>query len=128
MSFFRDIEANKDKSTLNTISRAVWQEIFNDHAPVIAARLAYYGIFCLLPGLAVVAALWSLFGDTAVLQSSLQLNGGVLPAAAGRLLEPFRARVPNEFGGCIAMRLNVLLVAWTAFRASGGLLTALKIV
>ena len=110
------------------ILRAVWKEIFDDHATVIAAGLAYYAIFGLLPGLAGAAALWGLFGNTGALQAMLQNSDGVLPPATVRLLEPFVTSVPQGFGGGIALLLNVLLVVWTAFLAASGLLTALNIV
>lgn len=128
MSFTGNTRAREGEWALAHILRAVWQEIFNDHATVIAAGLAYYAIFGLLPGLAGAAALWGLFGNTAALQSMLQSSGGVLPPATVRLLEPFVTSVPQGFGGGIALLLNVLLVIWTAFRAASGLLTSLNIV
>jgi membrane protein len=128
MSFTGNNRARTDETALAHIARAVWHEVFSDHATVIAAGLAYYAIFGLLPALAGAAALWGLFGDTGALQSALQHSGGVLPPATARLLEPFLTSVPHGFGGGIALLLNVLLVVWTAFRAAGGLLIALNVV
>ncbi len=128
MSFVGSIEAREGESALAHILRTLWQEIFNDHATVIAAGLAYYAIFGLLPGLAGAAALWGLFSDTDALQSVLQDSGNVMPSAAAGLLKPFITSVPRGFGGGLALLLNVLLVVWTAFRAAGGLLTGLNIV
>ena len=128
MSFTGNIRAREGELPLAHILRAVWEEIFTDHATVIAAGLAYYAIFGLLPGLAGAAALWGLFGNTDALQSMLQSSGGVLPPTTVRLLEPFLTSVPKGFGGGIALLFNVLLVVWTAFRAASGLLIALNIV
>lgn len=128
MSFIGDIEALPDEAALSHILRTLWREVFSDHAMIIAAGLAYYALFGLLPALAAAAALWGVFGDTGALQSALQHSGGLLPPAMVHLLEPFLTSVPQGFGGGVALLLNVLLVVWTAFRAAGGLLTALNVV
>ena len=128
MSFTGDVEARAGETALAHILRALWAEIFSDHAFIIAAGLAFYAIFGLLPALAGGAALWSLFSTTGALQSVLQGSGVMVPSAAVALLKPFITSVPNGFGGGIALLFNVLLVVWTAFRAAGGLLTGLNIV
>ena len=128
MSFVGRIEARADEAALPHILRSLWQEIFSDHATMIAAGLTYYAIFGLLPALAAAAALWSLVGDAGALKSALQDNGSMLPSAMVQLLLPFITSVPKGFGGGVALLVNLALVVWTATRASGGLLTALNVV
>ena len=108
--------------------RALWREVRDDHARIIAAGLAYYAVFGLLPAVAAAAALWGVVGDTGALRATLQDTGGVVPPAIVDLLQPFLTSVPRGFGGGLALALNLLLVVWTAFRAAGALLTALNVV
>ncbi len=112
---------------LGHVLRAVWREMASDHVTMVAAGLAYYGIFGLLPAVAAAAALWGLFGDPRLLQSLLQ-GSDVMPAETVRLLHQFLTSVPQGFGGGVAFAFSLLLVLWTAFRAAGGLLMALNIV
>ena len=95
---------------------------------MVAAGLAYYAIFGLLPALAAAAALWGQFGDIGELKQGLQHSGSMLPAATVQLLDEFLTSVPRGFGGGIALLVNLVFVLWVAFRAAGGLLTALNIV
>ncbi len=111
MSFTGDPRAREDEAALVHILRALWWEIFSDHATVTAAGLAttQSSVCCrALPGP------WRYGASSAT--------------TARRLIEPFVTGVPPGFGGGIALLLNVLLVVWTAFRAASGLLTALNIV
>jgi len=115
-------------SALVHVLRTLWREVFNDHATLMAAGLAYYAILGLLPALAAAAALWALVGDSDALQSALHNNGALLPPAMVDLVMPFLTSVPKGFGGGVALGANLLLVVWTSTRAAGGLITALNVV
>lgn len=108
--------------------RRMGHEVFNDHAMMIAAGLAYYAVFGLLPAIAAAAALWGQFGDTGALQRVLQHSGAVLPPAMAQVLEQFTTSVPDAFGGGVALLVNVAAAIWTAFWAARGVITALNIV
>lgn len=95
---------------------------------MVAAGLAYYAVFGLLPAIAAAAAIWDQFGDMGALKHGLQHSGSMLPAATVQLLDEFLTSVPQGFGGGVALLVNLLLVVWIAYRAAGGLLTALNIV
>lgn len=111
------------------VLRALWDEILSDHARLVAAGLAYYAVFGLLPALAGAAAIWGQFGGFATLQHSIQTGGGeVVPAETMRLLKQFMTSVPEGLGGGLTLLLNVGVVILTCYQAAGGLLTALNIV
>ena len=128
MTFARRVARRVDERALPHLLRTLWGEIFNDHATVVAAGLAYYGLFGLLPALAAAAAMWGVFGNVSALRQLVQGSSAVLPAAAIQVVQQFITSVPQGFGGGIALALNLLAVVWTAFRAAAGLLTALNIV
>ena len=128
MAFKHTTEKPAEGAARHRLLRTLWQEIFSDHATMVAAGLAYYAIFGLLPALAAAAAMWGQFGDMDALKHGLQHSGNMLPAATVQLLDEFLTSVPRGFGGGIALLVNLLLVVWVAYRAAGGLLTALNIV
>lgn len=116
------------RATIPTLVGNVWREVFSDHATVVAAGLAYYAIFGLMPAIAAAAAMWRQFGDVGALTQTLSHSQDMLPAATIAMLDQFVTRVPEGFGGGTTLLLALALVVWTAFRAAGGLLTALNIV
>ena len=128
MAFKHTTETRAQGAVRHWLLRTLWQEIFSDHAMMVAAGLAYYAIFGLLPALAAAAALWGQVGDMGALKQGLQHSGSMLPAATVQLLDEFLTSVPRGFGGGIALLVNLVFVLWVAFRAAGGLLTALNIV
>ncbi len=128
MAFKHTTEKPAEGAARHRLLRTLWQEIFSDHATMVAAGLAYYAIFGLLPALAAAAAMWGQFGDMDALKQGLQHSGSMLPVATVQLLDEFLTSVPKGFGGGIALLVNLLLVVWVAYRAAGGLLTALNIV
>lgn len=128
MSFARKLARRVDEGAVRQLLRRLWSEIFNDHASVVAAGLAYYGLLGLLPAMAAAASMWDLFGDPGPVQQASLSSGGLLPAEASQVIRQFTTSIPQGFGGGIALVLNLLMVAWIATRAAGGLLTALNIV
>jgi membrane protein len=128
MAFIHKTKTRVEEGSIAELLRRLWEEIFSDHATMVAAGLAYYAIFGLLPALAAAAAIWGQFGDIGALKQGLQHNGSMLPAATVQLMDEFLTSVPRGFGGGVALLVNLVFVLWIAFRAAGGLLTALNIV
>lgn len=128
MAFDHKTKTRSEEAAIPSLLRTLWREIFNDHAAMVAAGLAYYAIFGLLPAFAAAAAIWSLFGDMGELTQGFQHSGSMLPGPTVQLIDEFLTSVPKGFGGGIALLVNLLLVVWVAYRGAGGLLTALNIV
>lgn len=115
-------------SASRSLGPALLKEIAGDHVMMVAAGLAFYGVFGLLPATAGAAALWGRLGDLDALRRSAESGAGVLPQAVVQPLEQFVTSVPQGFGGGLGLAVNLALVVWTSYRAAGGLLTALNIV
>jgi membrane protein len=124
----RATEKPAKEAAVPEVLRALRREILSDHTLLVAAGLAYYAVFGLLPALAAAAAIWGRFGDLSALKRSLQHGGGMLPDASIQMLDEFVTSVPEGFGAGIALLANLLLVTWTAYRAASGLLAALNVV
>ncbi len=113
---------------LRGILLTLWHEIPSDHMATVAAGLAYYGVFGLLPALAAAAALLGQFGGFHALAQSAQEDRGVLPEGTRLLFREFLTGVPEGLGGGIGLAVNIGIVLFTAQRAANGLLTSLNIV
>ena len=113
---------------LRGILITLWHEIPSDHMSTVAAGLAYYGVFGLLPALAAAAALLGQFGGFHVLAESAQQDRGVLPQGTRLLFREFLTGVPEGLGSGAWLAVNIAIVLFTAERAANGLLTSLNIV
>ncbi len=71
MAFKHTTETRAQGAARHRLLRTLWQEIFSDHATMVAAGLAYYAIFGLLPALAAAAAIGSQFGNMGALKQGL---------------------------------------------------------
>lgn len=109
-------------------ARAMWDEIWSDHALMMAAGLSFYAVLGLLPALAAAAALWGQFGDLDSLKQSVESGGKLFPQGTSGILKQFVTSVPKGFGGGLGLVLNLLLVVATCYRAASGLLATLNIV
>lgn len=112
------------------VLKTLLREVPSDHVATVAAALAYYGVFGLLPALAGAAALWARVGRLDVLQESAASSSqsGILPREAAVLLEQFLRNVPGELQGGLGLALNFGIVVLVSWRAARSLLTALNIV
>ena len=122
-----DDDTSRDTG-LRGILLTLWHEIPSDHMSTVAAGLAYYGVFGLLPALAAAAALLGQFGGFDALAESAQDDRGVLPQGTRLLFREFLTGVPQGLGSGAWLALNIGIVLFTAQRAANGLLTSLNIV
>ena len=113
---------------LFALLRAVIGEMMSDRVMMVAGGLAFYGVFGLLPALAVIAAMVGRFVDTEAIKAQLGTLSEVLPPGVTDLLGEFLTSVPAGFGWDIGLWLNIAIVLWTAQRSASGLMTALNIV
>lgn len=119
----------RPRSRLLRTLRTLRHEVPSDHLFTVAAGLAYYGVFGLLPTLAGAAALWNLVGDPSQLQQSAQsgANQGLLPQQATNIVQQFLSSVPDALNGGWGLTLNLSMVVYIAWRSARSLLTALNI-
>ncbi len=66
---------------------AVWYATDERHIGVIAAGVAFYGMFAVFPGMAAMIAIWGFFSDPSVIPNYMSAVHEVIPAAAYDVLE-----------------------------------------
>jgi membrane protein len=66
---------------------AVWYAIDERHLGVIAAGVAFYGMFAVFPGMAAMIAIWGFFSDPGVIPDYMSAIHGVMPEVAYDVLE-----------------------------------------
>lgn len=65
---------------------AVWKTASDKHIGLIAAGVAFFGIFGIFPGIAAVIAIFGLVADPVVIAEQLTLMEGIIPPSAYQLL------------------------------------------
>jgi membrane protein len=112
---------------LRDLARAVWREAATDRTMLVAAGLAFFALFGLLPAVAAAAVLYGQFVDAEAMQRQLLALGDVLPEGAPELLAEFLTEVPAGFGFGVALFGNLAVIFWTVQRTVSGLITAMNI-
>ena len=72
--------------SLWTIANRVVTRIAEDNLMLIAAGIAFYGMFAVFPALGALVSIYGLFGDTHVVQSQVQQLTALLPRETAKLL------------------------------------------
>ena len=67
--------------------KAVWLATDERHIGVIAAGVAFYGMFAVFPGMAATIAIYGFFSDPSVIRTYMDAVHDVIPAAAYDVLE-----------------------------------------
>jgi membrane protein len=112
----------------SAVIRCVLRESFTDRTMMVAAGLAFFVLFSLLPAIAVAGLMLSwLVGDSA-LEEGLARHAGLFPEETPQLLEEFLTVVPKSLSGGVGLAANLVIVLWTVQRAASGLITTLNIV
>ena len=94
---------------------------------MVASGLAFHGVLAVLPIVASIGAVWTVLGGQGLLDAALHPLGEVLPGDAFELARNFLTNVPDRYGLGAGLAVNLLIVLWTSWRSSNGLITALNI-
>ncbi len=108
----------------------VWAGLGRDHLSIIAAGVAFFGMFAIFPTIAALIALYGLFADPTQVTESLQAVRPVLPpdvygmieAQVGQLVAAGRSSLG------IASLVSILLALWSARAGVTALMEGLNIV
>lgn len=87
------------------LAGAVWTATDDRNLGLIAAGVAFYGLFAVFPGMAAMILLWGFFADPAAVMATLDLAGELIPAEALALLK-------SQIGALVAA--NARAVGWAA--------------
>jgi hypothetical protein len=118
------------------IPKAGWKDILwrtkeaigKDNLSMIAAGVAFYVFFGLIPALAALVAIYGLVADPASIQQQLSSMQGMLPGDVVQLLTEQMTRISqNSTGATWGAALGILLALWSGSKATRGLIVALNI-
>ncbi|MEM9787777.1 MAG: YihY/virulence factor BrkB family protein, partial [Pseudomonadota bacterium] len=107
---------------------AVWTSASEKHLGLIAAGVAFFGVFGIFPGIAAVIAIFGLVADPAVIGEQLVLMEDIIPPDAYRLLSSQINRLvsaPNEALGW-ATFVSITLALWSCRAGVGALIGGLN--
>jgi membrane protein len=107
---------------------AVWDMAGKKHLGLIAAGVAFFGMFGIFPGIAAVIAIFGLLADPVVISEQLVLMQDIIPADAYRLLSTQINRLvlapPEKLGW--ATMVSITLALWSCRAGVGGLIGGLN--
>lgn len=112
---------------LREVARGVWREALSDHTMLVAAGLAFFALFGLLPAVAVVAIVYGWFVDEEAMRRQLDALGDALPEGMAEVLGEFLTEVPAGLGFGLTLAFNLVVVLWTVQRSASGVITALNV-
>jgi membrane protein len=110
------------------IARCVLRETLTDRIMMVAAGLAFFSAFALLPAIAAIGFVYGGLVDQEVLHSQLDRLSGIVPDETIALLAEFLTTIPAGLGFGLSLGLNLLIVLWTVQRSASGIITALNFV
>lgn len=108
--------------------RRAFHESFTDRTFLVAAGLAFFGMFSLFPGVAVIGLLFQSMVEPDALEAEVLQETGFFPDETPGLLVEFLTAVPRDLFTGLGLSLNLAVVLYTVQRAASGMITALNIV
>jgi membrane protein len=108
--------------------RRAFRESFTDRTFMVAAGLAFFGMFSLFPAIAVTGLLFQALVDPDALETEVLEEAGFFPDETPVLLVEFLTVVPPTLFAGLGLSLNLVVVLYTVQRAASGMITALNIV
>ena len=107
---------------------AVWTTASEKHIGLIAAGVAFFGMFGIFPGIAAVIAIFGLVADPVVIAQQLTLMEGIIPPDAYRLLSLQINRLimaPSDALGWATI-VSITLALWSCRAGVGALIGGLN--
>lgn len=107
---------------------AVWQTASDKHLGLIAAGVAFFGMFGIFPAIAAVIAVFGMVADPVVIAEQMTLMEGIIPEDAYRLLAVQVNRLVLADSGTLgwATFVSIALALWSARAGVGALIGGLN--
>ena len=107
---------------------AVWTTASEKHLGLIAAGVAFFGMFGIFPGIAAVIAIFGLVADPVVISEQLALMEGIIPPDAYRLISSQINRLILAPSGALgwATVVSITLALWSCRAGVGALIGGLN--
>lgn len=102
--------------TFLRIARQVWIVSGRTHMGLIAAGVAFYGLFALFPGMAALIAIFGLISDPEIVRGELMLLQELIPVQAYDLIEGQLVRLLTASGTALGWTtiLSFAIALWSA--------------
>lgn len=107
---------------------AVWRTAGEKHLGLIAAGVAFFGIFGMFPGIAAIIAIFGLVADPGVIAQQLSLMEGIIPPDAYQLISAQINRLvfaPADTLGWATI-VSITLALWSSRAGVGALIGGLN--
>ncbi|MEO0751328.1 MAG: YihY/virulence factor BrkB family protein [Pseudomonadota bacterium] len=107
----------------------IWTRLSRNRIGLVAAGVAFYGLFSLFPAITAAVATVGLIFDAQLLLERADFLLAALPDAAGELITAQIAQVANASGDSLGWTalLSVALALWSASRAMGSMIQGLNL-
>jgi len=114
--------------TVGRVARQVWLVSGRTHMGLIAAGVAFYGMFALFPGMAALIAIFGLISDPGVVQTELQLLDELIPQPAYELISAQLERLLSTDGFTLTWTtvISLLVALWSARAGVSGVVQGLN--
>ncbi len=111
-----------------TLLMAVWTTATERHISLIAAGVAFFGMFALFPAIAAIIAIFGLLADPAIVVQQLELMKEIIPEETYLLFVGQMGRLLAAQTGTLgfASGLSLLLALWAARAGVAGLMEGLN--
>ena len=106
----------------------VWQTSSDRHVGLIAAGVAFFGMFAIFPGIAAIISIFGLLADPAVVAQQLDVMQEIIPQQAFSILSDQIDRLLSARGDTLGWTtvLSILLALWAARAGVAGLMGGLN--
>jgi membrane protein len=111
------------------VLKRVWHELSHDDLSTLAASVAFYGFFAIIPALAAIVSIYGLVSDPREVGEQLLALKNILPAGTeamiGEQLERIASASPGALSG--GFILSVMLAIWSASKGMAAIIHALNV-
>src|SRR5512132_2668252 len=107
----------------------VKDEIGKDNLSIVAAGVAFYGLFAIFPAITAFVTLYGLITDPAEVEQQLATLRGVMPEDAFGIVQQQMHSVVSQAAGSLSLGLllSLALAVWSATKGTNAIFTALNI-
>lgn len=120
--------SRKTLGEVPSVARSVARETLTDRMMLIAAGLAFFATFAIMPAFAAIGLVIGLVVPADALRRELTALGEIVPEDTLDLMIEFLTEVPGGLGLGATLIVNLAIVFWTIQRSASGLVTTLNIV
>jgi membrane protein len=108
----------------------VWNQLFANNVFIVAAGVAFYGLFSLFPGLATLVSIYGLLFDAGDVREQLNALAGLFPSEAWDVIQTQLTRVVENPRSTLSVSalIGLLVTLWSSRAGIGALMIAMNIV